>query len=417
MKRQMLAALQFIVAAMLLLFLNNCDKEHCMHTYTLYKPIFSTLTQARANMKSNPAHGLKNTGKMYVYGNYIFLNELNEGIHIIDNSQPSSPKNIAFINIPGNLDLAVLGNTLYADSYSDLVAFDITDPLKVTAKKFLDNVFPQRSGYYRYSNSTTNPDSIQVISGWETHDTTVSCERYSYLYSNYYALATADQSGSYASPGMGGSMARFTITNNHLYAVTYYDLNIFDLSTPQQPVFANKTHISDMLIETIYPFKNKLFIGSNGGVFMYDISTPGNPVKQSQFTHVRSCDPVIADDNYAWATLRSGTSCSGNTNELDVINISNITAPTFVKTYFLSNPQGLSKDGNVLFVCDTKDGLEIFDATNPENIQLIKQISGLEPSDVIAWNNRALVIAKDGLYQFDYSDLKHIYQISKIGLN
>jgi hypothetical protein len=232
-----------------------------------------------------------------------------------------------------------------------------------------------------------------------------------------YLSASPDQSSNSTTTGMGGSTAQFAILNNYLYAVTTSDLNIFNLSNPQKPAFTNKSNIG-WQIETIYPFENKLFIGSTTGVFIYDVSTPGNPERQTQFQHVRSCDPVVAnDEHYAWSTLRTASNCGGSTNELDVIDISQITRTSLVKSYNMTNPQGLSKDGNVLFVCDNKDGLKVYDATHPDNIQLIKQINGLQPSDVIAWNNRALVIATDGLYQFDYSDLNNIRLLSKIGLN
>lgn len=426
MKRHPMSVLQLLVTVMLSVFFATCDKEHCTHSYTLYRPVYKTLSEVRANMKSNPAKALVNTGKIYIYGNYIFLNESNEGIHVIDNSQPSAPKNIAFINIPGNLDLAVKGSTLYADSYGDLVAFDISNPLKVTAKKFLNNVFPYRAIYYTYANGgTSNPDSIRVVAGWEKRDTTVSCDSYNLLYTTFYASAAADASGSFASPsmeksstnnGMGGSMARFTLMNDYLYTVSNRELSTFNISTPQDPGFVTKTLIDNQQIETIYPFKNKLFIGSTAGMYIYDVSNPGNPVKQGQFTHARSCDPVIADDNTAWVTLRTGTSCGGNINQLEVVNVSDVTKPSLIKTYSFTNPFGLSKEGNVLFICDGKDGLKVYDAARSDDIKLLKQITGLETYDVIAWNYKALVVAKDGLYQFDYSDLNNIRLLSKIGL-
>ncbi|HHN47860.1 MAG TPA: hypothetical protein ENN08_02830, partial [Bacteroidales bacterium] len=54
---------------------------------------------------------------------------MNQGIHVVDNSNPASPQIISFIAIPGNYDLAIRGNILFADSYIDLVALDISDPL------------------------------------------------------------------------------------------------------------------------------------------------------------------------------------------------------------------------------------------------------------------------------------------------
>ena len=420
MKRQILLCLQFITTASLLLLLTNCDKENCKRTYTLYTPVYKTLTEVRANMKSNPAKQVKNPGKIYVFGNYIFLSEANEGIHIIDNSQPAYPRNVAFINIPGNIDLAVLGNTLYADSYSDLVTFDISNPLNVAAKKFLNNVFPLQNVYYYAAAGSTNPDSIKVIAEWITRDTTVPCEQYNYLLQNFYSSSTADKSGSFASPslttGAGGSMARFTILDNYLYTVSQNDLSVFNISTPQDPSFTSKKSLDSWTIETIFPFKNKLFIGSATGMFIYDVSAPGSPVKQAQFTHARSCDPVVADDNYAWVTLRTGTNCGGNINQLDAVNINAITNPFLIKSYNLTNPHGLSKDGNLLFVCDGKDGLKVYEASDPANIKLLKQINGMEAYDVIALNYRALVVAKDALYQFDYSNVNNIRLLSKIGL-
>src|SRR5438046_2610762 len=104
-------AIAFIAS---LFFLQGCFKDSCHNTYTVYTPIYKSLSQVRASMKSEAPRLLQNTGKMYVSGNYIFLNELKKGIHVIDNSNPAKPNNIAFINIPGNVDLAVKGNYLYA---------------------------------------------------------------------------------------------------------------------------------------------------------------------------------------------------------------------------------------------------------------------------------------------------------------
>lgn len=48
---------------------------------------------------------------------------------------PSDPINRAFVKIPGNIDLAVRGNILYADLGVDLVAIDIANPDDIELKK------------------------------------------------------------------------------------------------------------------------------------------------------------------------------------------------------------------------------------------------------------------------------------------
>jgi hypothetical protein len=418
MKRHPVLALQLLMTVMLAASLSGCDKEKVTHTYTWYTPVYKTLPEVRANMKSSPARALKKPGKIYIYGNYIFLNEFDEGIHIFDNSQPTAPKNIAFIPVPGTEDLAVKGNVLFADSYSDLVTFDISDPRAVTAIKFTENAFPYRNAYYYFSGTLRpgNPDSIKVTVDWIRHDTTVAyTPRRGEVFFDASLANSSTQPGK-SSTGQGGSMARFTLMNDHLYTVSTSELYAYNISNPREPKFVKRSEIGNQRIETIYPFKNKLFIGSNQGMFIYDVSTPGNPVKEGQFTHVRSCDPVIADDTRAWVTLRSGTTCGGNVNQLEVVDIKDVSKPFLIKQYGMTNPFGLGKEGNVLFICDGKDGVKVYDATDANDLKLIKKIDGMNTYDVIASNNRALVVAKDGLYQFDYSNVNNIHLLSKIGL-
>lgn len=218
-----------------------------------------------------------------------------------------------------------------------------------------------------------------------------------------------------ASPfGMGGSMARFSIVNANLYTVSNSDMSVYSIAAPENPVFSNKINMG-WGIETIYPFKDKLFIGSNTGMFIYDIKNPNSPAKLGQFTHLTSCDPVIADDDYAFVTLRSGENCRRGSNQLDVLDIKNLTSPALLKTYPMVSPHGLSKDGNTLFICDGKDGLKVYDAANVKDLTLKKHIEGFQSYDVIAYNKLAIVVSKDGLRQYDYSNMNDIKLLSRIG--
>ena len=62
-----------------------------------------------------------------MYGQYLFINEKNEDIHVIDNADAANPKNLAFWSIPGNVDMAIQGNFMYVDQYVDLVTVDISN--------------------------------------------------------------------------------------------------------------------------------------------------------------------------------------------------------------------------------------------------------------------------------------------------
>jgi hypothetical protein len=418
MKKFLLTAIGLAAVCFVLVALQGCLKDTYTRTYTYsyYQPLYKTTQEVRNNIKSNSAQPVERPGKIYIKGQYIFLNDIDKGIHVIDNSNPSQPQNIAFIDIPGNMDIAVKGNTLYADLYTDLVAIDISSPRQVVLKKIIENIFPER--YY----GAFRADPSKVIARWEKRDTTVTekfdienLRRRTDIFFDAMSLSNSKASGSAAPYGVGGSMARFTITKERLFTVGSQYLDVFNITNAEDPFKTSRKNLG-WSIETIYPFMNKLFIGSQTGMFVYSISNPDNPVQEGQFNHVRSCDPVIADNQYAYVTLRSGTACQGFNNQLDVLNLSNLSNPVLVKTYQLTNPHGLSKDGDLLFICDGAAGLKIYNAGNASNLQMITQITGAETYDVIAWNNIALVVAKDGLYQYDYSDVNNIQLKSKISI-
>ncbi len=407
-----------IIFLLISLVFSGCVKDTCtqMYTYTYYKPVYKTTAEVRANIKNNAPREIQNAGKIFIRGNYIFLNEVDKGFHIIDNRNPALPVNLSFIDIPGNVDLAVKGNTLYADLYTDLVTLDISNPLNVLVKKYNEGVFPYRA----YSNGFSG-DTSKVIVDWVKRDTSIlsNCGggRWFDSIQIYYSSEGDSKNnnvGNSGSPiGQGGSMARFAIVENAMYTVSDADLNVFDISDAHDPVFTNALALGGWGIETIFPFKNKLFIGTQSGMFTFNINNPAHPKFEGKFEHAQSCDPIVADDDYAYVTLRSGNACQGFTNQLDILKLNNFTNPTLVKSYPLTNPHGLSKDGNLLFICDGDDGVKVFDAANVNNLLLLKHFTGLSTYDVIAYNTIAIVIARDGLYQYDYSNANNIHLVSK----
>ncbi len=416
MKRSL--ALSIIPASILLvLMLTGCVKDNIrrLRTYTFYEPVYKTTEQVKAGIKSMEPRDIENPGKLFIRGNYIFLNEMNKGIHIINNQNPAAPKNVAFVDIPGNIDLAVKGNALYADLYTDLVTLDISNPLHVELKNYVEGVFPHRY-YYNFAQDTS-----KMIVDWIRHDTTITEVIGSspwYPTTQYYADNKVYSATNSSSPiGVGGSMARFAIVSDYMYTVSNSDLNVFDISKQYAPAFANKVALQNWAIETIYPFKGHLFIGSQSGMYVYSVSNPESPEWKGQFAHVQSCDPVIADDDFAYVTLRTGNTCMGTINQLEILNLSNFSYPQLVKTYSLTSPHGLSKDGHLLFICDGNDGLKIYDATDVSDLKLKKRFSGIDAYDVIAYNKIAIVVGKDGLYQYDYSNAKNIHLLSKLSIS
>lgn len=136
----------------------------------------------------------------------------------------------------------------------------------------------------------------------------------------------------------------------------------------------------------------------------------------SSIQHVYGCDPVVVEDDIAYVTIHSGNNCGQNSNQLIIINVEDVKHPKAIVTYEMTKPKGVGIDGKTLFVCD--DGLKVFNATDPLTIMTeqnkLAHFKSMDGYDVIALNNVLMMIAENGIYQYDYSDINNIKQISYI---
>ncbi len=512
--------------------------------YTAAPAIYAQ--ELKRPITSGSTQPLKETGKIYIKDHLIFLNEFGKGIHVINNRNPYKPEIIAFLNIPGNVDIAIRDNILYADSYTDLVVIDIRDPKNIKEIKRIKNIFPDiplpssfmealdpepvwrgggcftvgtmvltaggprrieevnpgtevysynlsdrewtfsrvsKQGAYRYQGDIItiqmNSDKIEatgnhpfyVLSGdklasrplpaevrkeeqetalpgrWveardlKTGDVLKSInggeliitsllsrnektEVYHLVVEGYHNY-TVGQTGllvhnqgqkeaaAAPSTGTGGSLARFTIVGDYLYTLSGSAMQLFDIKDPADPSVWNMIHIG-WDIETIFPHGDKLFIGGQTGMYIYDNRNPAKPVLISRFAHITSCDPVVVQGNYAYVTLRGGTNCGGREDLLEIIDISDIKNPELAASYPMDGPYGLGIDGGILFICDGEGGLKLFDVSNVHQLRLIDVIEDIFPFDVILNSKRAVVVEKYGLNQYDYQVPENVELISRI---
>ncbi len=123
--------------------LTACERQHSVDTGTrsAYAPVYAKLADLSAIATLPPQATIK-AGKIYAYGNYIFQNDLNTGIHIIDNAVPANPKKIAFLKIPFSTEIAIKGNYLYTNSVSDLLVFNLASPQQPQLVNRVSNAFP-----------------------------------------------------------------------------------------------------------------------------------------------------------------------------------------------------------------------------------------------------------------------------------
>ena len=427
--RSIILSLGIGTGILILLFsLSGCtDTCNTTATYTTYRAVYSNINDLRLSVEVLPPQPRAAQGKIYIYGQYLLLGDPGKGIHVFDNVDKSNPLAISFINIPGNVDMAVKDGKLYADSYIDLLVFDLIEPTNISLVKRLEYVFP--SNDIQLGNRLDEGMVVTALEELEVVEVSTNCADQSpgiiFMSEDVIALSTNNslaKSNLGAGPaiGIGGSMARFTIVGNYLYTVDDYLLHVFDIAEPENPVEGEEINLG-WGIETIFPFKNNLFIGSRSGMSIYNIDIPESPAYMSEVRHITTCDPVVANDEYAFVTLRSENTennfCGPTfTNQLDVIDITDVANANLLQTINMTSPYGLGLDGNILFVTEGDDGLKIFDISDVSKIEqnMIQHLQGFNAYDVIPFNGNLILVGNDGLYQFDYSNIDEIKFLSLI---
>lgn len=423
----MKSTLRIIILLLIPATLLSC-KDKIEEIYTVNEPIYLSYEDLRNSFKVAEGQEIVQPGKIYFKDHYVFVNEYQKGIHVINNSDPASPVVVKFIEIPGNVDLAIKDDILYADSYVDLVAIDISSMNDIREVKRIINAFPYMLPECENGVIENVDQNFGVVTGWKATQRKATAEEVSNHYQWYPEWrsdivfmnsynAAAGNTGK-ANTGTGGSLARFTVYDNYLYAINSYMLRLFNIAKSDDPIPEKEMYVG-WNIETLFPYDQKLFLGSTTGMYIYSLADPSNPEYISVFWHASSCDPVVVEGNLAYVTLRAGNLCGDNISMLNVIDISNIYNPKLLKEYPMEEPYGLGIDNSILFVCDGDAGLKVFDATNPLGIaqNKIAQYADINAWDVIPVEGVLIMIGTDGLFQYDYSDPGNIKELSVIPIH
>ena len=205
------------------------------------------------------------------------------------------------------------------------------------------------------------------------------------------------------SSGKGGSLTRFTIAGDYLYAVDNHFLYAYSLANPVKP---EKVYTSPMAfdIETVYSYNKYLFLGTKTGLYIYSIDTGSAPRLIGEAHHARSCDPVVANDSVAFVTLKSEGFCGPATSGLYVHDIKNIMSPLLKTTVELPEPVGLGLQDSVLYVCCGTAGLKVFNVKKPYSPALITTKTDGKFVDVIPYNGTLICFVQDGIILYNISN-------------
>jgi len=131
-----------------------------------YIPIYGSVLAKQIKLLDNQV--IQKPGKIYTYGSYLLINEINRGIHVYNNADPSNPRPKGFIEIVGNTDMAIKDDVLYVNHMGNLVSLKVADfeTLEKTGELKISNWFlgvpPPSQSYFE----CIVPENGLVI-GWK----------------------------------------------------------------------------------------------------------------------------------------------------------------------------------------------------------------------------------------------------------
>lgn len=398
--------------------LNDKEEEYTEETvtYEINEPVLRAVGEIRQAGAFTAPKKMTEMGKMCFYKDYLYVSAPGEGIHIIDNRQPSAPCAVGFVELPGTYELAIRADRLYADSYIDLVWFDLSDPARPEVKGRVENVFEQvlpptgnERGYDYGRCYAVAERADSVVVGWKLVTRTETYRRYP----GYVNDGSNTPNGGGASEGLNGSTSRFGLYQSYLYVIGIGRMHIFDLAGAQ-PVRIGADIALEGMAETIFTYKDCLFMGTPAGMLIYSLQNPLAPEYCSTVRHIYGCDPVVVENDRAYVTVHSGNACGQSGNLLQVVDVSDVKWPVEIVSYTMTKPLGLGIDRNTLFVCD--DGLKVYRTDDPQQLMAncLLHAPDIKGYDVIPAGEVLIVMAEDGLYQYDYTDLNRITLLSKL---
>lgn len=412
MKHKILPLVLVVILCLQLTNCNNDDSNEFQDPVEVTVPVIKSKSEVRNSIAIMNAIPTNSDGKIYVYDDLLFYIAQNSGIHIFNNQNPATPQNISFIQLEGVHDISIKNDILFADNFMDLVVFDISNISDIQLVNVEEDmleyyaIFPEDSMYYQSNIFPSNDDEFVA------NYTTVTMERDEVensldIFWNSISIfeggALANDAG--VTIGTGGSYAKFQILRNALYTIDAYKLNTFNIADYNSISLVSETWLGDWFggeLETTYILKDYLFIGATNGMHIVGLQDEFNPVYTSSFTHATGCDPVVVEGNTAYITVRGGNSCGAIEDQVNVIDVSDITMPTEYSTYFLSSPYGLGIRDQVLYVCND-EGINVFNAQNPNEIVLVNTFE-ITSKDVIPLPSHLISVGENVIHQYNYAD-------------
>lgn len=376
------------ILTFLILSIISCSKTTgtIKINYTKAIAVYGDLDSLRNIPLLEPAKEISKPMGHFIGNNCVLIGERAKGIHLFDDNNISNPSKVGFLNIPFCKEFYVEGNYLYAESGYDLLKIDLSNIRVPVIVKRVNNAF----------HNLLKNDKGQVILGFIYQNATDEFEYNSEeakaikkegkLYIDYrnkmIPLSSVPTMFTGNNGKSKGTINRICVVKDHIYVVGIDKMHIF--SNNQDVNKVKEIKIEDNT-ETIYTDKDRLYLGSQTQLTIYNLTNPSSPREIGNVDHEESCDPVLAVGDYAYSTLRSVTNegCSPSENILMVVEIKKSGRAKEVQTIEMKSPYGLALINNYLFIGEGTNGLRIFNAKYKDDLSEAKKLDQIVAYDIM----------------------------------
>ncbi|WP_141735783.1 hypothetical protein [Oligoflexus tunisiensis] len=283
-------------------------------------------------------------------GNYSYICRGESGLVIADVSNPAAPMQVTTVSMGNSsssgwcADVRIAGNHAYVANWDKgLVIIDISNPAAPVVRGSL---------------ALTNASAVHV-DGSIAYVAVRNNATGGGLAIVNVASPTAPSLISYtASNGHGTGIHK---TGNYVFLThrdsgSFRGLKVYDVSDPASPSLVQTLERASM--ESIDIRDNHAYITiGNGGIEILDVTTPANPISRSTIATTNNgfVLGVSVLDNYAVVT-------DYTFDELYVIDVSDKTAPSLVRSYGANNPPlHVHVQGRYAYLTVEARGLEIIE--------------------------------------------------------
>lgn len=93
---------KYLLLLLIPVAVTSCMKDTVKESYSFFRPVYQTKDEVKAGIKNVPSVEIEKPGKIVLKDHYLFLNDIDKGVHIIDLADPANAGIIGKIEINKN---------------------------------------------------------------------------------------------------------------------------------------------------------------------------------------------------------------------------------------------------------------------------------------------------------------------------